>query len=40
LIVTPAIFYSIHARRLRKHGTTEAVAGEPEKMNESALKES
>jgi copper/silver efflux system protein len=40
LIVTPAIFYSIHARRLRKHGTTEAVAGEPEKMNEPALKES
>lgn len=26
LIVTPAIFYSIHARRLRKHGPEEAVA--------------
>jgi copper/silver efflux system protein len=40
LIVTPAIFYSIHARRLRKHRATEAVAKEPEKMNEPALKES
>lgn len=40
LIVTPAIFYSIHARRLRKHGATGAVAKELEKMNEPALKES
>jgi len=40
LIVTPAIFYSIHARRLRKHGATERVAMEPEKMNEPVLKES
>jgi Cu(I)/Ag(I) efflux system membrane protein CusA/SilA len=38
LIVTPAIFYSIHARRLRKHG--EAVGIEREKMKEPVLKES
>jgi copper/silver efflux system protein len=40
LIVTPAIFYSIHARRLRKHGATEAVGIEPEKLEEAVLKES
>jgi hypothetical protein len=40
LIVTPAIFYSIHARRLRKHGATEAVGSEREKMKEPVLKES
>jgi copper/silver efflux system protein len=40
LIVTPAIFYSIHARRLRKHEPTEAMAIDREKTNEPALKES
>jgi Cu(I)/Ag(I) efflux system membrane protein CusA/SilA len=40
LIVTPAIFYSIHARRLRKHRATEAVGIEREKMKEPVLKES
>ena len=40
LIVTPAIFYSIHARRLRRHGAREAVGIEPEKVNEPVLEES
>lgn len=40
LIVTPAIFYSIHARRLRKHGPTEAMPIETEEINEPVLKES
>jgi Cu(I)/Ag(I) efflux system membrane protein CusA/SilA len=40
LIVTPAIFYSIHARRLRKHRATEAVGIEQEKMKEPVLRES
>lgn len=40
LIVTPAIFYSIHTRRLRKHRTTEAMGIKPEGMNEPVLKES
>jgi copper/silver efflux system protein len=40
LIVTPAIFYSIHARRLRKHEPAEPIGIEPEKMNEPMLKES
>lgn len=39
LIVTPAIFYSIHARRLRKQGATEVVEMERE-MKEPVLKES
>ena len=40
LIVTPAIFYSIHARRLKKHGATETMGIKPEKMHEPVLKES
>ena len=40
LIVTPAIFYSIHARRLGKHSAREAVGIEPEKVNEPVLEES
>ena len=40
LIVTPAIFYAIHARRLRKHGPTEAMPIETEEINEPVLKES
>jgi Cu(I)/Ag(I) efflux system membrane protein CusA/SilA len=40
LIVTPAIFYSIHARRLRKHGPTEAMDIEPQEIKEPVLKDS
>jgi Cu(I)/Ag(I) efflux system membrane protein CusA/SilA len=40
LIVTPAIFYSIHARRLRKHGATEATDIEPQEIKEPVLKDS
>jgi Cu(I)/Ag(I) efflux system membrane protein CusA/SilA len=40
LIVTPAIFYSIHARRLKKQRATEAVGIEPEKIEEPVLKDS
>ena len=40
LIVTPAIFYSIHARRLRKHGPTEATDIEPQEIKEPVLKDS
>jgi len=40
LIVTPAIFYSIHARRLRKHGPTEATDIEPKEIKEPVLKDS
>jgi Cu(I)/Ag(I) efflux system membrane protein CusA/SilA len=40
LIVTPAIFYSIHARRLRKDGATEATDIEPQEIKEPVLKDS
>jgi Cu(I)/Ag(I) efflux system membrane protein CusA/SilA len=40
LIVTPAIFYSIHARRLRKQGPTEATDIEPQEIKETVLKDS
>jgi Cu(I)/Ag(I) efflux system membrane protein CusA/SilA len=40
LIVTPAIFYSIHARRLRKQGPTEATDIEPQKIKEPVLTDS
>ena len=40
LIVTPAIFYSIHARRLRNLGPTEATDIEPQEIKEPVLKDS